>query len=414
MLKERISKGFLGIFHIWKLEMKKIFKDEGIVLFFIIVPFLYPILYTILYTPEVIKEMPVAIVDDSRTQLSREYIRKIDATPDIEILYKSTDLEAAQRLIKEQKVYGIIHIPNNFSKVITQNEAQAHVSIFSDMGSMLYYKALMVANTNVSLAMNREIKIQRLRNVTSREAEVRAYPIDYEHITIFNSQSGFAAFLIPAVLILILHQTLILGVGLRAGTEREQSRFHHLVRIQKHHMRTLRLILGKGLAYFMIYLFNTAYVLFIVPYLFRLPQIGHLTDILAFILPFLIATVFFAMTLSAFVRNRETCIVLFVFTSVPLLLISGISWPASAISPFWKAVSYLFPSTLGVNGFVRLSSMGARLDQVSFEYLGLWIQAICYFFTAFIVYRREIILSRLHIHQRFKKLRAERQIPQHK
>lgn len=216
--------------------------------------------------------------------------------------------------------------------------------------------------------------------------------------------------MIPAVLILILHQTLILGVGLRAGTERERSRFQDLVSIQKHHDGTLRLLLGKSLAYFMIYLFNTAYVLFIVPALFGLPQIGHTFDILSFLLPFLIATVFLAMTLSVFVRNRETCIVLFVFTSVPLLFISGISWPASAIPDFWKVVSYLFPSTFGVNGFVRLSSMGARLHQIGFEYTGLWIQAGFYFLTTFIVYRREIILSRLHLRRRVKRLRAKRQL----
>lgn len=410
MYSEKIYNGFLGIFHIWKLEMKKIFRDEGIVLFFIVVPLLYPLLYAVLYTPEVVRELPVTVVDNSNSSLSREYIRKVDATPDVFVAYKSTDLKTAQELMKATKVYGIIYIPEDFSKKITQAEEQAHVNIVADLGSLLYYKALLVANTDVSLEMNKEIKLQRLDNATEREAEIHAYPIDYEHITLFNPTSGFAAFLIPAVLILILHQTLILGVGLRAGTEREQSRFHHLVAIQKHHTGTLRMTLGKGLAYFMIYLLNTAYVLFIVPAIFRLPQIGHTLDILLFLLPFLIATVFFAMTLSAFVRNRETCVVLFVFTSVPLLFISGISWPESAISHFWTTISYLFPSTFGINGFVRLSSMGARLHQVNFEYTGLWLQAGIYFLTTFIVYRREIILSRKHVNKRIKQLKTDRNI----
>lgn len=407
MLRKRIYNGFLGIFHVWRLEMKKIFRDEGIVLFFIIVPILYPILYTTLYTPEVVRELPITVVDASNSSYSREYIRKVDATPDVSVAYKSTDLKAAQELMKEQEVYGIIYLPSDFNKNITEGSQQAHVSIFCDMGSLLYYKALMIANTSVSLEMNKEIKIQR-KALTSREEELYAYPIEYEHVAIFNPLNGFAAFLIPAVLILILHQTLILGVGLRAGTERERSRFHDLVAIQKHHTGTLRLVLGKGFAYFMLYLLNAAYVLFIIPSLFRLPQIGHTADILLFLFPFLIATVFFAMAISVFVRNRETCIVLFVFTSVPLLFISGISWPSSAISPFWKSISYLFPSTFGVNGFVRLSSMGARLHQVSFEYIGLWLQAALYFFATCMVYRREIILSRLHISKRIQKLKAQR------
>lgn len=409
MLKEKIHSGVLGVFHIWKLEMKKIFRDEGIILFFIIVPLLYPLLYTSLYNPEVVEELPVTVVDNSKSSLSREYIRKVDATADVFVAFQSADLKAAQELMKEEKVYGIIYIPSDFSKIIEQGEQQTYVSIFSDMGSMLYYKALMLACTNVSLDMNKEIKIKR-HSSTAREEEVHAYPVDYEHINIFNHTSGFASFLIPAVLILILHQTLILGIGLRAGTEREQSRFHDLIAIQKHHSGTLRLILGKGMAYFMIYLLNIAYVLFFIPYLFDLPQIGHTLDILLFLIPFLIATVFFAMTLSTFVKNRETCIVLFVFSSVPLLFISGISWPSVAISPIWKNISHLFPSTFGINGFVRLNSLGAHIDQVKFEFIGLCIQAIFYFITTFIVYRREIILSHFHISESLQKVRTLRSI----
>ncbi len=376
MEDKSIYNRFLGVFSVWKMEIKKVFQDEGIILFFIVVPLLYPLLYASLYAPEVVTELPVAVVDNSNTSLSREYIRKVDATADVAVLYRSPDLKAAQELMKQTKIYGIIYIPEDFSKIIAQGEERTYVSIFSDMGSLLYYKAIMIANTEVSLAMNKEIKLQRAGNLSEREQENYAYPIAYEHVTLFNPQNGFASFLLPAVLILILHQTLLLGIGLRAGTEREQSRYHNLIPLA-YHKGTLRLIL-------------------------------HLTDILLFLFPFLIATTFFAMTLSVFVRNRETCIILFVFTSVPLLFISGISWPASSIAPFWKYVSYLFPSTLGINGFVRLNNMGAHLHQVRFEYIGLWLQSIIYFITTFIVYRREMILSHLNIGRRIRLLRAKR------
>lgn len=399
---------FSDIFHIWKLELKKIFKDEGVILFFIIVPLLYPLLYSLMYTTEVVRELPIAVVDQSNSSLSREYLQKLDATPDVEINYRSADLKEAQELMKEGKVYGIIYIPHDFSKKITNAEQQTHVSVFSDMGSLLYYKSILIANTDVSLDMNKEIKIKRMGNTTSRQEEINAYPIAYEQVNLFNPQNGFAAFLIPAVLILILHQTLILGVTLRAGTDREHNRFHNLVSVQKYHTGTLQVILGKALAYFMVYLLNTAYVLFIVPAIFGLPQIGHAMDILSFLFPFLTATVFFAMTFSVFVQNRETGIIIFVFTSVPLLFISGISWPSASIPSFWKGISYLFPSTLGVNGFVRLNSMGARLNQVVFEYVGLWIQAIFYFFTTFIVYKREISTSKSNIRKRLEGLKNKR------
>lgn len=115
----------------------------------------------------------------------------------------------------------------------------------------------------------------------------------------------------------------------------------------------------------------------------------------------------FAMTCSIFIHHREACMMIYVFTSVPLLFISGISWPGTAIPKFWEVVSWLFPSTFGINGFVRINNMGATLTDVLTEYRVLWIQTGVYFLTTCIVYRRQITLSRRHVYERLKRLRKD-------
>ena len=110
-----------------------------------------------------------------------------------------------------------------------------------------------------------------------------------------------------------------------------------------------------------------------------------------------------AMTASIAIRNRETCMLLFVFTSVPLLFLSGISWPGAAMPAFWKYFSYIFPSTFGINGYVRINSMGATLHEVSFEYQALWIQVGVYFLTTCLVYRWQILKSRKHVIEEYKR-----------
>lgn len=221
----------------------------------------------------------------------------------------------------------------------------------------------------------------------------------------FNPTNGFAAFLIPAVLILIIQQTLLLGIGLSAGTARENNRFKDLVPINRHYNGTLRIVLGKGLSYFMVYALVSVYVLCAVPRMFSLNQIGQPGTLALFILPYLMACIFFAMTASIAIRNRETCMLIFVFTSVPLLFISGISWPGAAIPPFWKYFSYIFPSTFGINGFVRINNMGATLSEIPFEYKALWIQTGFYFLTTCWVYRWQIIKSRKHVIDKYKEMK---------
>lgn len=401
--KQKVVQGIYDLFYIWKQEFRTTFRDQGVLIFFVLVPLVYPLIYSFIYTNETIREVPAVVVDNSRSALSREYLRKVDASPEVSIVAYCADMEEAKLMLKDRKAYGIIYIPAHFSDDIAQGK-QTQVSLFCDMSGLLYYKSLLNTNTSVSLDMNAEIKMERAGNTTARQDEITAYPIEYEDVTLFNPTNGFAAFLIPAVLILIIQQTLLLGIGLSAGTAREHNRFKDLVPINRHYNGTLRIVMGKGLSYFMVYSLVAVYILCVVPRLFSLNQIAIPGVLTLFALPYLAACIFFAMTASIAIRNRETCMLLFVFTSVPLLFLSGISWPGAAMPAFWRYFSYLFPSTFGINGYVRINSMGATLNEVSFEYQALWIQTGIYFITTCLVYRWQILRSRKHVIEEYKRV----------
>ena len=393
--------------HIFREELRTIVRDKGVIIFFFLVPIGYPLLYTFIYNNEVVRDVPVAVVDDCRSAQSREYLRHLDASPDVRIVSYCANMDEAKRLIKHRDAYGAVYIPHDFTQRINQSE-QVYVSAYADMSGMLYYKSVLTANTNVSLAMNADIKVKRAGGTTAEQDELAQHPIKYEEVSIYNPQNGFATFLIPAVLVLIIQQTLLLGVGMAAGTAREHNRFRNLVSVEKHHRGLLRIVFGKGAAYFLVYIPLSVYVLAVVPHLFTLNQIGDPWQITCFIVPFLIASILFSMTVSAFVRHREMCIMLIVFTSVPLLFISGISWPGSAVPAFWKAVSYVFPSTFGVTGFVAMNNMGASLADVQPQWQMLWVQAAVYLFTTCAVYKASILRSRQRVLEAWKALKIRR------
>lgn len=406
-LRNIILQGMNSVFYICQKELKAVFKDQGVLIFFLLVPLAYPLLYAFIYTGEVVREVPAAVVDMNKSTLSREFIRKVDATPDVKIQSHCADMEEAKLLLKESKVYGVIYIPESFSSDITKG-IQTQVTLYCDMSGMLYYKAILTASTEVSLKMNKAIKVKRAGNTTDRQDEISATPITYEAVNLFNPQAGYASFLLPAVLILIIQQTLLLGVGLSAGTARENNRFRDLVPLSRQYQGTLRIVLGKSSAYFIIYAIVSAYILCVVPKIFSLVQIAQAGTLAAFILPYVLSCIFFAMTCSIFIHHREACMMIYVFTSVPLLFISGVSWPGSAIPAFWRVISWLFPSTFGINGYIAINSMGATLDQVLPEFRALWVQTGVYFLTTCIVYRRQIMLSRSHAMERLKEFRRKK------
>lgn len=388
-------KSILNIFQIWYREIGNIFRDKGIMIFILFVPLAYPLLYSYVYTNEVVREVPVAVVDESHSELSRELLRKMDASPDMKIVAYCDNLSAAQEMIRRQEVYGIVRIPSDFTRELWKGN-QAPVGLYCDMSSMLYYKALLLTATNVSLEVNKDIKVNHyLSSTTDRQAEITRMPIDYDYVPLYNPQSGFAAFLIPPVLMLIIQQTLLLGIGMSTGNSRE----HHMGSVIPFHpwyKNPVHIVIGKALPYFMLYIILGVYMFAVVTRLFTLPQLGHYTTFIAFLVPFVLACIFLAMVLSSFIYRREDSILLLVFLSVPMLFLSGLSWPASDMPAFWKYFSYLFPSTFGMNGYVRITSSGARLSDISSEYIALWIQAGVYFLLACWFYRRQIkcILTR--------------------
>ena len=146
-------------------------------------------------------------------------------------------------------------------------------------------------------------------------------------------------------------------------------------------------LLGKSLAYLILYIPVCLWVLVIVPRLFGLPQVGDPVAIGLFLLPYLLACVQLGLVLGNFMISREAPMMLLVFSSVILILISGISWPWAAVPPFWKAVGFLFPSTPGIQGFVRLNTMAASFHEVADSYLALWVQALLYFGLAYVAQR---------------------------
>ena len=410
-LRYIIKEGILDTFFIWKDELKNVFKDSGVMIFFFLVPFIYPLLYAFIYNNEVVHNAKMVVVDQSDSYLSREYIRKVDATADVKVVAVCSDMEEAKRMMDAKEAYGILYFPSEFSKNIHKGK-QATVSLYCDMSALLFYKAFLLATTEVSLEIGKELRAQNNPSSTIEQEKITINPIPYESVALFNSQNGFASFLVPAILILVIQQTLILGIGMLGGTAREKNRFHSLVPVSRHFNGTLRIVFGKSLTYILLYIVVCIWALGVVPKLFSLPQVGEPWTVMLFVLPYLFASIFLSMTLSGFMTSRESPMLVFVFTSVILLFISGVSWPKEAIPPFWKAIGYLFPSTPGIQGFIRINTAGASLNEVAHEYRTLWIQAGIYFFTSCIIYRYQIMRSRKLIIKQYRYMKMQRMLRQ--
>lgn len=382
-LLKYIGEGFKDTYWMFLSECRNIIKDTGVMIIFFGAVLIYPLLYNGIYKNEAVYNIPVAVADISSSAQSRELLRKIDATQEVKIAYRCTSLAEAQRLFESRKVHGVIYIPGDYGNKLADAE-QATISVYNDMSSFLYYKALTMAVNYAVLDENHEIQVRRYNSagVADEQSEQLIKAMPYNDIALYNPGSGFASFLLPALLILILHQTLFFGIGMLAGTAREENSHHSQIPEHLRGKGIFRVVAGKAASYFLIFFVLSAYVLAFIPRIFNLPHIGNVWTLAGFIVPFLLATIFFSMTVSVFVKNRETGLISFLFFTLILLFLSGFSWPRSNMSDFWRYFSYIFPSTHGIQGYIKINSAAAELPQVRFEYISLWIQTGIYFILA--------------------------------
>ena len=390
----KIREHITDVLYIWRQEMKQVIRDEGVLMFLVIVPLGYPLLYSWIYNNESIHEVPVVVVDQSHSALSRQFIRDCDATPDVEVKYYAEDLNEAQSLISRQLAKGIYLFPSDFATNIMRGE-QGTVSVYCDMSLMLAYKAVYQTAMVESVRLGAGLNIKKAGNFTKHEDAITAQPLAVDDVAMFNPSGGYGSCVLPAVLMLLLQQALALGIGMAAGTARERHRNGQLIPDDDPHYRgAYRIVWGKALCYGMLGAVAAAYLSMAVPRMFSFPQMTDGWTLLLMLLPYTIASIFFGMTVSCLVRYRENVMLIMVFVSLPLLFLTGVSWPQSSIPGAWQGVSWLFPSTFGARAFIRINSMGASFDQILPEIRILWIQAAAYLGMACLVYRHQFRLAR--------------------
>ncbi len=376
MMNNPITRWIRQTAMVWSRELRLIFTDVGMLLFFFALPLVYPLVYTLIYNPEVVTDIPVAVVDNSRTSQSREFTRSVDATSAIKVIGYATSLSEARRWQAEKRCYGVLVIPGDYARNLGRGQ-QANVDFYSDMSLLLRFRTFLSALTDVQLATGTKIRTETMEAAGLPASEA---PIDSQAFFLGDSEQGFASFIIPGIVVLIIQQSMVLGIAMLTGTSRDRRRRNGGIDPQAVEASPSATAVGKLLAYMVPYLPMALYALHYVPLMFSLPHIGSMAQYMTFILPLLVASAGFGLVVAELlVKEREMSFMVVVFTSVVFLFLSGLTWPRYAMSPFWQAIGNCVPAVWGVEGFIRINSNGATLAQNAHPYAMLWLQAAIYF-----------------------------------
>lgn len=361
-------------------ELKMIFSDSGVLVVFFLAGLAYPIIYNLIYSNGSVDDMPIAVVDMSESAESREFIRKLDATREVEIVSRCTDIREAEALMQQRKIKGIVMFPENYDEKLARME-QAVISTYADMSSFLYYKNLTMAVNYVMLDHSKDIQMARYAaaGYTGETGTRLVEALPYEENLPYNRTFSYSIFFLSAALMIVLQQTMFYGVSMLAGTMREENRSFAVMPEHLKGRGISRTVLGRGSAYWMIYIILGVYVACLIPYIFGLPQRGQFKDIFTLLMFYIPSCVMFSFAFSSIIRRRETVFVLFLFFSPLCLFLTGFSWPMESFPTAWKYFAYIFPSTFAARGFINLNTAGADLYMINDQITALSMQTVIYY-----------------------------------
>lgn len=372
----------LEIYRVWWREFRLVLRDEGVVIFFFVLCAVYPILYSLIYNTEVLRDEHIAVVDDCRTQLSRELVRQLDATPEVKVVSYAANMQEARELMRRKECYSIVHIPRDFSSSVSRG-TQGHVSVYSDMGLMLRYKNMLMAITEVTQSMGARVQEDVLAPVSYGGVGL----IENRQVPIGNTAMGLASAILLFILPLVIQQSMLLGIGMLHGGSIERRRKNRGYDPMAEPASVSSTIIGKMLCHQIVYVVPVVYVLHFTPMIFDFPQNADLLQSVALAVPFVIAVSFMGQTLQAFINERESVFLMLAFTSVIFVFLVGVSWPRYQMSRFWYTIGDCVPSTWMSNGYVLMQSTGASLNQISHYFVMLWLQCGVFFVLAYCVER---------------------------
>ncbi len=352
----------------------------------------YGFLYNFMYAPNDVSNAPLVVVDNSRTELSRKFINQLDATPEIRVIGTGEDYIQAKELMYRNDAVAIMMIPYDFDDKIRTGR-QAVTVAYETTEVFLYSLYIQKGITFTLLNLNNEIRPDQLVFLPQKDVQIMASsssPVKIVGTALYNYTEGYGTYLIPAVLMAIFFQTLMMITAMITGGEIESGKISYYEPLSHSFKGLSKIVLSKSVTYVLIYLVFSFFYIGLLAKLFDLPAEGDPKVIAIMIVPYLFATSFFGLTLTLFWSDSDAPIPVIAFFSVGLIFLSGVSYPLELMPWYWKMCHYIFPAAPGILAYVKINSMGAGFYEIRQEYITLCCQMVIYFILAMLVYKRNI------------------------
>lgn len=369
-------KNFISIIKdVFNREIKFIIKDINILTIILLAPLFYPFFYGSIYWNKAESDVKIVVVDLDRTEYTRELIRKLDSHQMLEVVGTCGDYGKGIESINNTDAQGMILFPQDFTADIKQGKGSL-LKTYLNTSRFLVSNDINKAVTSVVSDETTSLRMEffKMAGYNSDQAEELVEPVQSEIRPLFSYTESYGDFLIPGMLVLILQQTLLIGLSESMAKEREKNSLPGLFSTAQNNI--FGAIAGKSILYFILFFAYACFFFTFHFYLFKINFVGSALTLAIFTLLLFISIIFISLFISSFFEKKILSLQIFAFTSYPVFLISGYSWPIESMPKFMQGLAYIIPSTPYLNAFTRITQMGAGISELLPQFIHLLLLTV--------------------------------------
>ncbi|HHC7310160.1 TPA: ABC transporter permease [Vibrio campbellii] len=372
----------MTLWQLIKTELRSVMTNPVVVLTVFGGVVFYSFLYPLPYAQQTPREQPIAIVnlDGSQTSLTLE--RMVDATPQVKVVTRLHTIADAKQAFLNRDITGFLVIPEHFYKDLMLGSSPT-LAYAADASYFLVYGTVVEGLATAGGTLGAEVKVSKMV-IDGVPLSMASH--DYSAIKLnmkptFNPTMGYIEYVVPAVFVLILQQTLIMAIGLQTGTQRHGRGYWSQV-------PTGALLFARTLVFVAIYYLLSAYYF---GFSFERLNVNHVAnagELLTLLLPFLLGCCGLGLWLGYLLPRRELVTLVVLVSSMPLIFLAGFIWPVESIPAPLLWFADLSPSTWAIKGFLALNQMGATWQQVAKHWTALWVLTVLWGGVAYWIAKR--------------------------
>ncbi|UJF21968.1 ABC transporter permease [Shewanella sp. OMA3-2] len=314
------------------------------------------------------RQLPVAIVDQDNSQISRMLTRQMAANSVMK-LESYGQLDQAVNDMREAKVYAIVIIPSQFKyQLLTSKSPTIDIRYNSQyllVGKLLSSQIQM--SLGAGLLKSAEQKLL-MSGVNHASIAVSLSPVSSQTTALFNRNNNYVGFLVPPVLI-ALWQLLAMMVFSNTLNRELMTINNQVILPQDLWIK----VLAKCAVFLPIMLLHSSFILLLLYQYLQLPYAGSLGVLIIAQAVMIIALWLLVTLIFLLMKDSARCVSFCTALFAPAFAFMGITFPVNEMPQLAQYWRLLMPSSHYIDSHVSVVSYGADSMLVLQQLSSYWM-----------------------------------------